>query len=741
MAVRSKLRSGDRVPSGSPAQIPCLLGTCPLGTVGQTYTLDPGDDVVGTLGGGKLAQAVLYIHATTGSRVVVVPTAGTYSALPSVTATGSGPSVSAALTAGNPVGGAYDDLSILAKVKVPGVGGVAQVDLYYDGYTVAETRTVPAEVPASLTGTVPITAEILAKISGTTLVFAGPSVATLTFATGSMASSAAGLKAATATVASTVTVLPGGLLSAGIAALLANPRKLRFTTAGGTPADAPANVVITGTDYTGAAQSETLALAQTASSATSTKVYASITSLAYPAADGTAATIAVGYEDAFASAAEVAAAVSSLASGASLAVVGLDVQTSTARYLGLATTAAGVSAALSLNASPGTAATLLGFSGSASASGAAATSALPFTGVTLTWPTGTYPLAGTYALPLSGPHSSVSALVTAATATHDTYAQAPFVFLVPVEEFATQATAAAALSALNSLTATWLADPSAPIYVHVIVPTAFHTASATKTTNDANIATNDAAFQAAFPPSTPDSVLNNVAHDDIYIPGAAGLPAGTFRRPASWAAASKVAGAAKIAANAADGGVSGATLLAPDGLTRARNENTATTKLGGLGGAGCWALKSTSQGLAAPAFEICASRAGATSRLRDPGAMAIGLEILRITFGEVEVWNGQTWEGDASNPAAANISETEPRAHHLDQLLGQTLRPADYATGADAQDGAAPPNVTAFDVKVNAPTLGNDGKVLVDITYNPLGVVGDVRVTVTGTGAAITSAG
>lgn len=111
---------------------------------------------------------------------------------------------------------------------------------------------------------------------------------------GTAAPGAAVLKAATATVASVVTLLPASLLAAGLAQLAAHPRPLTFTTAGTTPADAPANVVITGTDQNGAAISETLALAQSAAAVTSVKAYKTITSLVYPAADGTGATVAIG---------------------------------------------------------------------------------------------------------------------------------------------------------------------------------------------------------------------------------------------------------------------------------------------------------------------------------------------------------------------------------------------------------------------------------------------------------------
>ena len=111
---------------------------------------------------------------------------------------------------------------------------------------------------------------------------------------GLTAPGAAVLLAATATVASVVTLLPAGLLAAGLAMLAAWPRQLTFTTAGTTPSDAPANVVITGLDEHGLAASETLVLAQTATIVTSVKSYSSITSIVYPAADGTGATVSIG---------------------------------------------------------------------------------------------------------------------------------------------------------------------------------------------------------------------------------------------------------------------------------------------------------------------------------------------------------------------------------------------------------------------------------------------------------------
>lgn len=154
--------------------------------------------------------------------------------------------------------------------------------------------------------------DIVAEFS----VFAPIALEEFTNLVGTAAPGTAVLKAATATVASVVSINAAGLLAAGLAMLAAWPRPLTFTTAGTTAADAPANVVITGTDANGAVASETLVLSQTAATVTSANAYKTITSIVYPAADGTGATIAIGIGAAYLrkTTATVAAAVSLSAS-------------------------------------------------------------------------------------------------------------------------------------------------------------------------------------------------------------------------------------------------------------------------------------------------------------------------------------------------------------------------------------------------------------------------------------------
>jgi hypothetical protein len=105
------------------------------------------------------------------------------------------------------------------------------------------------------------------------------------------AAGAADLEAATATTVAPRTVTT--FLAGGIAKLAAFPRNITFTTAGGTPADAPATALVTGT-YRGKPQTETVTLAQTATIANGVKPFSTITSVAYAAADGTNATVSIG---------------------------------------------------------------------------------------------------------------------------------------------------------------------------------------------------------------------------------------------------------------------------------------------------------------------------------------------------------------------------------------------------------------------------------------------------------------
>jgi hypothetical protein len=111
------------------------------------------------------------------------------------------------------------------------------------------------------------------------------------------AAGAATLKAATPTVQSAVSLTAADLIAGGKTALASCPRQVRFTVAGGTAADAPATATVKGWTLKGYVE-ETVTLPQTATTVDTTNFFARIDEITYPAADGTGATVAIGFTSA-----------------------------------------------------------------------------------------------------------------------------------------------------------------------------------------------------------------------------------------------------------------------------------------------------------------------------------------------------------------------------------------------------------------------------------------------------------
>jgi hypothetical protein len=108
---------------------------------------------------------------------------------------------------------------------------------------------------------------------------------------------AASLKALTASSVGVQAYTAAQLLAAGITQLNSYPSYITFTTdAAGTPSDAPADVVITGTNAdTGLADTDTVTVSQVAGTATAVKRFLGTgLVITYGAGDGTGATISIG---------------------------------------------------------------------------------------------------------------------------------------------------------------------------------------------------------------------------------------------------------------------------------------------------------------------------------------------------------------------------------------------------------------------------------------------------------------
>jgi len=255
MTVSATLVSADSAPPPDTSAIPAFVFPSQSGT-GSVFQFSPGADVYASLGSSAGQEDVNWFLRTAKQGCVVGICAGIAGSKSAVTHTGTGPTVTAAYTGS--LSGPLLSTSIGAKITTGGANGVWQIGYYLDGsgdFT-QYSAVVPAELPAVLIGAIDITnGAVFARYSATVLsngalTFDAPGGGvTLQPSVGSLAAATAGLRAAFATSVAVQTWTAADLLDAGEAVILAHARKITFLTAGGTPADAPATVTITGTRY------------------------------------------------------------------------------------------------------------------------------------------------------------------------------------------------------------------------------------------------------------------------------------------------------------------------------------------------------------------------------------------------------------------------------------------------------------------------------------------------------------
>lgn len=615
MTQKTTIESGDTVAVGSPASTPCLIVCSSLLAVGAVVALDPGADFGAQLGSGLAADVGLFISRTTSSRLLAAVAAATWSAPPSIAhkdATGgnspTGPTVTVALAAGVP--GCLDDHTIVVTPTSATTATIA-----YDGATVAESITIPAELPAVLRGKV--------DLSGLTL---------STLAT----------------------------------------KHLDFTS--------PASLVVTWTTPT--------------------------------------------------SIQDIADQFNAQAIAAPVALRARIAQTITAKYLEVYSTAGGSSVTATIDATASDADTVLGFNATSPANlttpGAPATYSLPRSGLVLTFPaTGPYVAKETYTLPCVGPRSSLAAKVAAAAAARAQYNTNAFGFISTVEPIDTAANVVATVDAFETLRAQWLADPIAPRDIYFAVGGTWHTASAVRATNEANITAADTATLAAFATEAPNP--NSVVEGDVYIQGAATLAIGSFRRSAAIPWVVKRAAAPRLAATVAEDSIPEVVLVGPDGLTYARDQNTATIHLDQLDGPGFFVLRTMADGRTVK-FALGATRAGKTNRLRHDGDFAVACEAARLAQGFTELWEGQRPE---TNKTTGMIAEHE-RASRRDavlEVMTEFFRPTQGLVNASDE-----PTVTVLDPPSGKFT--DTGITPVKVSWVTLGTITEVDIIIAATGTS-----
>jgi len=397
----------------------------------------------------------------------------------------------------------------------------------------------------------------------------------------------------------------------------------------------------------------------------------------------------------------------------------------TQMFFELFSTATGTSAGITVTA-PSTADTTLGLSNTG-VNGTAATYALPLSGHVLTFPTGTYVLAESYIGACVGPRISISAAAAALNAAVANFPNAPFGLVGVSQPADTAPNCASLVSTLETIRLSALQLPI-PREFYIAVGGTWHTTSTTAATNQTNIASNDNAMLAAFAGTA--SNPNSVCLDDCYVPGSALLAPGKFRRSTVLDFMVKRAAAPRVAATVAEGLINEISLVAGDGLTFARDQNTATVHLEGLDGPGFFGLKSADDS-GNVKFALGATRAGRTSRLRHDGDFAVCAETARLIQAVAKTWEAQRPALDPTTGQMADLDKLS-RQGQVDGAIRSFLLP-----------DSGLPNCTDFTVTIGDPPTGkfqDNGITPVTVVITTLGTITQVIITVAASGVNISPA-
>ena len=510
------------------------------GTVDAVYEFDAPGLVNTNVGYGPGPEGCAAGVRVSQTRQVFARIAGSIPATKSaVTQSGTGPTVT---LSGTP----YDTATPKIKIALGGVNGVAQFQIAQDGSTYGPVLDIPAEAAAESVGT--------ADISGITYSTLNTLTAIVT-PTGGMQ------QTITFTGTTSMTSIVSQLNSFG---------KATFTST---------------TDISGITYStlDTLTLIVTPSTGTTkTTTFASTTSGNFlsqiNAALGSSATATL-VSGQYLRITDAATGATLTISGSSTAKTILGTPTTTTTYAGFTASIvqgryirivdglSGTSSTMTIGA--GTANTILGLTAGTS-TGAASTFAIPYTGVTATFASGTYVLDETYSWSTVEPRFTASDIASAMTALAQkgVYFRDIVLLSNPIDGSDTRA-----LANQVSTTLTTLRGTNPKVFAVVMMGSCTGTPS--------TIGANDADVKAAMQGMTDPYVC--VAHGDCYMTGT--VNPGSFRRPAVFSLGLREAsypistdpGSRELPA------LEETSLIAPDAATLARNEDTATIKMGSSG--------------------------------------------------------------------------------------------------------------------------------------------------------------
>jgi hypothetical protein len=678
MPIRSfKISAGAGAVAAAASNLIARFGVCVGGLPAEivnvnqvqgVYTYNAGQDPTPDLVAGPLHSAALYgtTYGRAGHYAVKVPatTAGTIS---DVAKPGGDTSPTPSIT-----GSAFDAVTnspygsykLAFQYATGGLPGVAVVNVALDGASYDYTFALPPALPATIRGTVSDVGITWASLENLTLRFKpdGGSVVTVAFP---------------ASVAAEADILGAFSSAPTLAAVFVQVGDARFLQVSGIALGTAAGSL----DFLGGSAEDLLGF--TPSCAVQRGTISTASSFTFAGLDnetliftpdgGSVVTATMGAT--VASEANVLAAFSAIST-----LVAYFVHTAAgAHYLEVAALTPGSGGALLSGA--GTADTTLGFTGAVTTHGNAAGVStgvdskvfLPLTGLTVTWPsTGPYTQGVVHTAATTGPRHSQADMDTALAAFNASGLPAGIVEII--QEPPDGTSLAGLVGDLDATMATWEGQVKRKFVQYLV---------------HGPVALSDSAIKSAL--AAQQSRYGYVAAGDWYYDAVSPSPSGSFDHSVGRGLGVMLAAfsLSEDPGNSTFGAVPGAHVTGPDGITQARDEDTASVKLGQSTGPG-FTVGHEQDGQ--PYIVRGVTRAGSTSLFVDIGVTRMVAYACSIVFAFLRA-NAQNLTFDLNPDGTMQQADADPIVRALekqfDTLLIQQKHASAYVVAIDTTEDMA----------------------------------------------------
>ncbi|HSM93378.1 MAG TPA: hypothetical protein VLT47_10880 [Anaeromyxobacteraceae bacterium] len=701
MSIKFTITSGQQIQPGNAANVVARVGVAANGDAnGTIYQFSPGQDVNPSLVGGPLAEDCAFASTWSGAPHIGVKvqasTAGTISAVTKPNGSTSPTPTIAGSTFDGVTNSPFNAYNLALRYS-GGQPGACSVDIALDAIngvgSFDYTYPMPPALPGTLRGSVDVTGFTWSKLDNLTLMWKLDSGSVLTVTFGGTVTGEADVLSAFTTQS-----IPASFVQVGdkrylqvTASTLGSTGKLYFM--GGSAEDLLGFV-------------PSVAVDRGTIDVSTGFTWASLDNetLIYTPDGGTLITATMG--------ASVTAEADVLSAFSSHPTVNAYfVRTATGKhYLEVAALTPGPTGALLRGA--GTANTGLGMTATTPSAGSSSgigtgvdsTITIPGTGLTGTFPFGTY-LVETHTATTSAPRHS-NADKDAALALLNARLDLSFGLVSIIQEAVDATDILSCANDADATAAAWEAQ-AAKRFVHFLVA------------QPSSLA--DSAVATSLVSESSRRVT--VAARWAFVDAARGQPQGTFQRSNIRPLAMWLAAQPKYSDDVGYGGygaIPGVHMIGPDGVTLAPNDDTATVKLGGSKGPGYAVLRGkASNGRADPYFVRGVTRAGPSSLFVDTGVCRMINRAAQIIFFMLQTQENLTLD---LNP---NGTIQEADAKSLETTWQNALKTALVDTG----------NASAATVAINrTEDISQTRNLTVNYTVQERGQGEDITATLTLTG-------